>query len=553
MRRQTGGSFTLNERSITAEELLDKFSKTYLEKHIFQADKVFYKTLQTYLTLGQEEGLSPVADNIWLVFDKRKKLFLEESQLNFDGIEKRVYNRIQTDGAHYITKKSLFSKESVNHGLIFTLANPTYIFIDEQHKINNKAAKFLADHPFIRRDKTNSNLWKLWVMEKNVEKETTIQGEYENPEDFILHITKQYTNYNGDPESRSQMTTYKLPSDTMNISNIDIFNQLKTDSNLIPNIIYELIEGKLRAFYARPRSANEWVFHPHNLIGILPNTKNEEIFISLFSKISQILSKLKAVPTDNYRSLPDKFWHIHVSIIPNEEVILLTCHTLYEINANEKELERFSKYVYKNKNNKLYKSGRIELINAHPKLNNDLVYKAYSRAHSAYILLKPNTSSHALYKQSMQNQAGNPFLNPDVTVYDFLPRFSFGQTSFGVNKFDLNHIDKKGVIFGSSNSSEAVCEIFCNASNTMKIDLSKNMRNKYMSFIRGTSTPAKPEEVRVWNENVKAGKLWNEGYTYTPPAVSSVISNPTKKKFWNKFRFTRKVNRESNVTHRRRR
>jgi hypothetical protein len=448
-----GGSFTNTSGVVhKAEDILEKFVGLYFQKTsiAFTNPTDIYNVLKKY-AIDNDCKVSKAVD--WF---KSENNFILET-LNYETIEERIYTTLR-------------KKNPTN--TMFSFYSPSYVF-------NEKAGKpeFPADHPIIKKE---DGKWKLYVNSSGgqvfigMSEDATL-----DPKDAIIKIIKEKAKF---PEPRWANFISGIKGPTERIS----FLGRKKDDNTIdtnpesygfvhPKLIFNLKNDPgdedvdLNVYYAEKVNDNEWKFHPHNMLNFLPNTVDTELFKSIFSSIK---AKLEEINRANiYNLVPDKFYHIHVSTVANESTILLTIHGLFE-NFKHSSGE-FNEYNYKvpgtEKQKHLARKNDLEGIikgslweTIFPKNQSNEAkkdrYREYSKKHNAYILLKEDGTS-SIYTLSNTNQKGNPFFgsspNPDMV------HFALSEAVFGKVKYDINHMEGKGVILTITSDK---CSAFCDES-----------------------------------------------------------------------------------------
>jgi hypothetical protein len=510
--RQKGGAFTLQSgQTMTAEELLDRFSNSYFEKHSITLPQSIYDSISRFLYIGEDRGLDELELNGWFWFNKQDNeggeqgflnaktkqavnlppLMLEDTYLNFEGIEDRVYIKLtKIEGASNSRGKPIYG-----------VGIPTAYAIKN---IADKKNPFPAYKPFIKKE---NNDWVLYYMKGSIPTTTNLKSNKTDPKEAITDLISEYIGVNGVDES--QLSAF---SET----GADISDRSKID-NLITNnkLIIQTSDKFLKVYYAEPKNTQgtEWQFHPHNLTNFLPSTYYENQFKLLYTMISKRLDELKVSKNHKFLQVPDNFFHIHVSNIPNEQTILLTIHALSEIlyRPGSNQEKNFKNYTYKNKNG-TYKLHREISIQSMPHLNMEnsrssnaerLRYKNIRKDHSAYILLKPGVTKHSLYKLSNKNQYGNPFFVPNAQTFInfgmYINSFALGSNSFATTKFDINHIKNKGVILTNSG---ARCSIFCDDKYYKKDENQKNLKHQFEDIFKSSSSPMSMSNLKPYQEEL---------------------------------------------------
>lgn len=212
-------------------------------------------------------------------------------------------------------------------------------------------------------------------------------------------------------------------------------------------------DNQLRFFHLI-QEGNIYKFHPHNLINFLPNTKDEELFKSLFKDITSNLNIF--IKKDSYNNKPDGFFHIHLTKIDNEEnTALLTLHARYEIITEANDIE----YIY---NGKLRTRKGIRGFNDTSK-----------REHSSYLLLNLKSHNHSLFT-----------IHPNAPIsqsWDIFKQeeschsgFALTENINGATIFDINYIENKGIILTKAGKP---CRRLCD-STYVAAHILKKIQNK---------------------------------------------------------------------------
>lgn len=565
MGRQRGGSVTLNYE-FSAEDLLDRFSDTYFEKHDIELSPGIYEALYKFLHVGEDKGLSPSNNNTWFWFNQEDneytpRLLLEDKYLNFDEIEKRLYNALSKK------ENGVFQERNgVEHRVrpyVMHFAKPNYIFREEKEKIFHNIVPAL--NPFIRKVSSNPVEWKLYIRIDGRAEETVYTSNQSEPKNAIVELIKKYADTNQNLGDQGQVSGCSQGGRP--ITDMSKIHLLQTNDKLIMHIENQ----RLSVYYAEKqkkgnneRIGEEWKFHPHNLTEFLPSTYYEKQFKKLYMEIQKKLDAIKDDPHFNYTMLPDGFFHIHVGYIPNEEAILLTVHGLAEINwKSEENGKKFSEYIYENNKGRYSRKREksIERNNFPGHLNSesnraDAEVKHYvnlRKGHNAYILVKPNTSHHPLYRFSDETQTGNPFfLFPDyrtnVMMVEYgIPMaspFALDNNAFALTKYDINHMLNKGIQLCSSGGS---CK-FCNLNSDIPVDgMAQDFQRNITKLIRASSNPITKNNLQGWKNRVMQAKANGKvsilnSYNPAPIAVSQATATNNNKNN-NNYNLTRLVAR----------
>ena len=511
--RQKGGAFTLQSgQTMTAEDLLDRFSNSYLEKHSITLPQSIYNSISRFLYIGEDRGLDELYLNGWFWFNKQDNeggeqgfvnaktkqaaanlppLMLEDTYLNFEGIEDRVYHKLtKIEGARNKRGKPVYG-----------VSVPTAYVIKNTE---DKEKPFPAYKPFIKKE---NNSWVLYYIKDSTPISTNLKSNKTDPKEAITELISEYIGVNGTDEYQLSGFSEKGAY----ISDASKINNLMTNSKLI----IQTSNDYLKVYYAEAMNTQEteWQFHPHNLTNFLPSTYYENQFKLLYSMISKRLDELKVSKHHKFLQIPDNFFHIHVSNIPNESTILLTIHAVAEITyrPGSNQERNFKNYTYKNKNG-TYELHREKTIENMPNLNMEnsrssnaerLRYKNIRKDHSAYILLKPGVTKHSLYKLSNKNQFGNPFFNPTsqtiISFGTYLNSFALNSAAFATTKFDINHIKNKGVILTNSG---ARCSIFCDDKYYKKGENNKTIKHQFEDIFKSSSNPISMSNLKTYQQEL---------------------------------------------------
>ncbi len=483
MRGQKGGSLTKNGKTLTAEQILDKFTATYLDKDAVNINQSTHGILKKFIDILN-------TDKSYQLFDASKHLVLEDEYLNFDDIEKRVYKSVVKDGQN----------SARNLKLIF----PKILY--RIYKNNNPSNIFFLDHPYIEK-KSNSNSWSLFVKKDGNYIDTGFQEEGTSYKEVLNKFLLSKSYAIGDNNYQEHVSGLK---DKITILSDDIqdFNTMPKSDKLWFNLNDD---SELSVFYVEKdnRNPNKFFFHPHNFIRFLPSRAYEENMKHLFYDTARKMSEIFEDCKYQYLVTGDRFYHIHVTKIPNEEDILLTCHAMYEqfsYESNNQEAkkmqENLKKFTLETPNSKLYKLSRPIVNGKTPNFNNSnnsQIKRKYRRAHNFYILLQPGKSSHPIYKISKHNQYGNPFLVSGPMQmqreYGMHQRDAFRPAiydySLGDLLFDINHIKGKGVMLGLAKEK---CVMLCD-----NVVEDFNYRKKVINtlFDESLSSPLTKEDIET--------------------------------------------------------
>jgi hypothetical protein len=468
--RQKGGAITHNGRTMTAEQILDKFTATYFDKNTIDLEPSFYQTIYPLVDIAKNK-------EFYKFFDLATGYGLEDSELTYDGINKRVWiglmDTTRRNGAKAILKFPITPYH------IVTAFTP-------DRKVRTSKP---AHEPYIEQQPTVGNAvpsWKVYVKDIH-----TNNYEYANIEFQAPNIEKAMEKLimTSDPSyfiQNPEIITEYLDGVWSLNSTIPIgpsFDAMSKSSK----IVFIKQGQNIRPIYCEQSTENpsKYYFHPHNLINFLPKTTSEQVFKTVFN---QIVEKLNQLSEGGYIYSvdPDKFYHIHLTKIPNETDLLLTIHAAYEDTSIDDKFAKLAsyKYEYTNQNGRVQSKnlGRpgfpTEIINTFKsdprKMTKKETIKKMRRLHNAFILVKRDTNTHSLYKLSSRSQVGNPFLtlygNFHVQLYNPFSNFPLSQNLLGDNVLNINHISGKGVMLTIKPNE---CQVFCNhaVNNDIKVKL----------------------------------------------------------------------------------
>jgi hypothetical protein len=515
MRGQKGGSLTKNGKTLTAEQMLDKFTATYLDKDTINLNPTQHTILKEFNDILSEKKLHEL-------FNADNNLVLEDEYLNFDEIEKRIYMSIAESGLNTTGKPKMTIPK--------ILYNIVKVGRRNDGKIEKQSPVFLLDHPYIEKNSTTDK-WTLFVKKDGSYIHTGLEEEgktYEEVLNKLLCNNKSYEikSYPGDFPLASITSSLKNNDAFMEIleEHLNDFNTMRRPKKLWFNIKKNKENNTVfNVFYVEQdrQNPNKYHFHPHNFINFLPSSSIEKTMKQLYNDIAKRLSELFEDCAYKYLISPERFYHIHVTKIPNEEDILLTCHAMFEElsviddkpSNNKKKnndkitntMKKFQDFTYESPNGDTFKLSRpIIYRRPSPNLNtsyNSEIRKKFRRAHNYYILLKPDTSSHPIYKISQNNQFGNPFLIQDQSFIDgdpsaptpfdqklvFIP--AIAEASLGHPLFDINHIKGKGVMLGLRLGP---CTVLCD---TVDNDFEYREKTIRALFNPNLSTPLTANEI----------------------------------------------------------
>jgi hypothetical protein len=402
-----GGSFTYNYKDWTAQQILDHFSNgdSYLIRKEFKADTGFYNLITKYINN---------TDSLWLDND------LILSNLNYDLIESKLWNHLT----------SLKNTQ-------VTLRTPVFRYLQADAASRIVEAQ-LVSHPYLKKDQGNNYI--LHIGGKSFD---TGKTDWKEAFSGIIGNFNINTLDNNDKQQQLTSFTTNIPIDKLNRSKCKAkrFNENTYDETR--KILYTKYTNKKKTFvgvyYIEKEGDDKYVFHPLNLLNNLPKSEDELLFKKLFTDITGLLNTNYG---GGYNNLPDGFWHIHVTKIPNEDDILLTLHAKNEIvDIEEKQ------YKYKNNDGE---SNIVRIKNAN--LQNKNKKKGLQEKHNFFILLK-KTEHSLIYSLQNKDHSTNPLIADSG--------FSLSESALGYPIFDINHIRTKGVIITSVKGS--LCSVFCDA------------------------------------------------------------------------------------------
>ena len=401
-----GGSFTYNYQNWTAQQILDHFSKddSYLIKKDFPADINFYNLITKYINN---------ADSLWLDND------LILSNLNYELIESKLWNHLT----------SLKNTQ-------VTLRTPVFRYLQADAASRIVEAQ-LVSHPYLKKDQGNNYI--LHIGGKSFD---TGKTDWKEAFSGIIGNFNINTSDKNDQEQQLTSFTTNIPIDKLNRSKCKAkrFNENTYDETR--KILYTKYTNGAKSFvgvyYIEKEGDDEYVFHPLNLLNNLPKSEDELLFKKLFTDITGFLNTNYG---GGYNNLPDGFWHIHVTKIPNEDDILLTLHAKNEI------VDPIEEKQYKYKNN----DGESNIVRIkYANLQNNNKKKGLQEKHNFFILLK-KTEPSLIYSLQNKDHSTNPLIAESG--------FSLSESALGYPIFDINHIGTKGVIITSVKGSP--CSVFC--------------------------------------------------------------------------------------------
>jgi hypothetical protein len=499
--RQKGGNLRLpGGEVLTAEQILDKHVGVFFNKNPIQISEEVVNTVRKYLNAFTPQQDTPENTKKTLVYnlflknaDRQNKYALHP--LNFDIIENLIYATTSPSG-----------ERNIDGEPIFKLDSPVYEF-----KIRVDADGIDAFRPVIKKERVaGQEYWKLYVTNQQtnelVPTPIKVDGRLSG-KDAIFKIT-EFAKFKSKPQYLSGVQS---PDGVVNIDTIEknYLEQKIRNNEMADNLLFDIKPSgdntfKYRVVYGEEVNRDEWKFHPHNFLNFLPKMDDQEKFKVLYTNIVDGMSKISSL-CRKLANVPGAFYHIHVSLIPNEETILLTIHGLVEeFKARGTWDSILEKHTYKNSTGKKYKLERPEYpdssINKGGNNPSTLIkkYQEYRNGHNAYILLKPNTNTHAIYTLSQLNQKGNYFImNFDRALLG--PVFALDQSAIGLTKYDINHINGKGVMITPTNEG---CLLFCNETTGL---LPGDFRSEILSLLPrlGVDSNTNRQEINNWIQTVQ--------------------------------------------------
>ena len=212
-----------------------------------------------------------------------------------------------------------------------------------------------------------------------------------------------------------------------------------TNHNLLIIIAEEEFLVKYKMYYVIKKD-NVYEIFPHSYLNpILDDTYTPPVK-KLFKNITDTLTTI-IIPSNKYVNSPDRFFHIHVTPVKNENFVLLTLHALYEITNDDPPSTD-------------YKYNTMTIIRpSMADINSPLVTKIKNRkVHNFYILYNLNSNTHFIYNvDKLANN--NSFFSSDNAI-------GIRETIFGDNIIDINYIGKDYNVTISTVKQE--CKLLCN-------------------------------------------------------------------------------------------
>ena len=222
MRGQKGGSLTKNGKTLTAEQILDKFTATYLDKDTINLNPTQHTILKEFNDILSEKKLHEL-------FNADNNLVLEDEYLNFDEIEKRIYMSIAESGLNTTGKPKMTIPK--------ILYNIVKVGRRNDGKIEKQSPVFLLDHPYIEKNSTTDK-WTLFVKKDGSYIHTGLEEEgktYEEVLNKLLFNDKSYVikSHPGDFPLASITSSLKDNNAFMEIleENLNDFNTMRRPKN----------------------------------------------------------------------------------------------------------------------------------------------------------------------------------------------------------------------------------------------------------------------------------------------------------------------------------
>jgi hypothetical protein len=245
--------------------------------------------------------------------------------------------------------------------------------------------------------------------------------------DNIVKIVNEIKEFKIQPQDITQMSAFKsLPEFiNTNITKDEIDNHLQyfgTKKGEFPNyyfpdknlfMILSLHDtDKIRyRLYNITYNENIYVIFPQPYNNIILNDKYSPPIKNIFNTIVSTLNRIENI----YMVSPDRFFHIHVTQINNENYILLTLHVLYEV-SNRNNIDPLSIH---------YNSKTITRYNV-----NNVNVNQTRKKHSFYVLFNLSKNEHYLYESK----------NMDDIYYASPDSIAFKQTIMGDTLIDINYL-----------------------------------------------------------------------------------------------------------------
>jgi hypothetical protein len=144
------------------------------------------------------------------------------------------------------------------------------------------------------------------------------------------------------------------------------------------------------------------------------------------------------------------FFHIHVTLLPDSDYVLLTLHVKYEITSDST-----INYFYDTEGNNVptdkIPMTRYSISNSY----NTAERIKYIKNHSFYLFFNLTSDEHFFYNTTDNilnlKDSGKTLFEPDQSI-------GIQETLFGRNVFDINYINGKSVLLVVSGQK---CSKFC--------------------------------------------------------------------------------------------
>ena len=238
---------------------------------------------------------------------------------------------------------------------------------------------------------------------------------------------------------------FGIPSQEHTVTNIDrttkIYNYYK-EHNLLIMLTQDDDVVKYRMYYIK-QDDDEYKIFPHSYLNPILNDLYSPPIKNLFKNITQTLNKIKN--NADYFNSPDRFFHIHITPVNNENYVLLTLHALYEIEntTNKKDI-----FKYQNQTITRFSTAQLTQLPANKMTNR--------QAHNFYILYNMTLNEHFIYNvENIWN---------DEDYYFDKKAIGIKETIFGTNIADLNYLgDNYNVLVSRA---KLKCEWMCDADKT---------------------------------------------------------------------------------------
>lgn len=207
------------------------------------------------------------------------------------------------------------------------------------------------------------------------------------------------------------------------------------------------------------KNGSKYKIFPITYSNILTNKYYESSLINFFNFLSKKFTEIIYGNNYNnqYSNIPDNFFHLHLTSIPNEpNLLLLSAHAKYEnINIQTKIQDKnncIQTYTFESKNNVKYKISRVCLN----KLTNSI--KKSRQLHNFYILIDLKSCGLSIYSMNWSYLEKLEKIEESDKINLFKYNLGINQNIFGKNFADLNYIEGQGVIITKVNLE---CEKYC--------------------------------------------------------------------------------------------